>query len=323
MIRLLIFLICLIGLAAPAAKLSPPLVFTETCDASAVVSVTDDLFAVASDEDNFLRFYRWSQPGKPVHTANLNTLFFAKKKSPEMDIEAAARLGQRVFWITSHGRNSKGEAAPERAGLFALEITNVNAEAIVRPVGTIYTNLIADLSREPKLADFRLGDAAKLPPKTKGGLNIEALTATPEGALFIGFRNPIPKGRALIVLLLNPNGVLTGQPAEFGDAITLDLGGLGLRGMKTIRSGYYLLAGPADGGATSQLFFWKGDKSKPQPVAGINFSGINPEGICWVDSGNDSALLVLSDDGSRQMNGEACKDLPKSERQFRAFRVSR
>jgi len=317
-----VFVIFLITFVAHAATLGPPIVFVETCDASAGVSVSDDLFAVANDEDNLLRFYRWSQPGKPVHTANLNTLLFGKKKSPEMDIEAAARIGSRVFWITSHGRKANGEFAPDRARLFALEITDTNGEILVRRVSGSYTNLIDDLAREPKLARFHLADAAKLAPKKSGGLNIEALAATPEGALLIGFRNPIPEGRALIVPLLNPNEVLSGRSPHFGGAIALDLGGLGLRGMETVANGYYLIAGPANGGAPSRLFFWKGDASAPQPISGINFSGMNPEGIFLRNATNQSDFLLLSDDGAREENGKECKNLPKSERRFRAFRFS-
>jgi hypothetical protein len=221
-----------------ASTLGQSLIFKETCDASAAVSVTDDLFAVANDEDNLLRFYRWSQPGEPVQTNNLNTLFFGKKKSAEMDIEAAALLGRRVFWITSHGRNKKGKVTPGRCGFFALEISESNNEISVRPAGTLYTHLLDDFRHEPKLAGFQLANAAELAPKAKGGLNIEALAATPNGELLIGFRNPIPKGRALIVPLLNPNDLLSGGRARFGDAILLDLNGLGLRGMENVRDGY-------------------------------------------------------------------------------------
>ena len=138
----------------------------------------------------------------------------------------------------------------------------------------------------------------------------------------IGFRNPIPQGRALIVPLLNPEDLLSGKRARFGDAILLDLIGLGLRGMESVEGGYYLIAGPADGGGVSQLFFWKGDESKPQPVTDIHFPGLNPEGICVVN-GSQSELILLSDDGAREVNGKECKDLPKSQRQFRALRVTR
>lgn len=322
MIRSFFFLSSIIAMTTHAANLRGPLVFKETCDASAVVNIADDLFAVASDEDNLLRFYRWSQRGKPVHTNNLNTLFLGKKKSPEMDIEAVTRLGQRIFWITSHGRKANGDPAPARSKLFALEITNAQAEITVRIVPGFYTNLITDLAREPKLAAFGLSAAAELAPKSSGALNIEGMTATPDGSLLIGFRNPIPKGRALIVPLLNPNEVLSSGSPRFGDAITLDLGGLGLRGMETVSSGYYLLAGPNNGGAPCKFFFWNGKGSEPQPVSGINFSTLNPEGICAINTGDKTELLLLSDDGSRKFDGKECKDLPESERQFRAFRFT-
>lgn len=310
------------GTIVRAASSSESVVFKEICDASAIVSVTDDLFAVANDEDNLLRFYRWNRPGSPVYTSQLNAMFFGKKKAPEMDIEATARLGQQIFWITSHGRNRKGKAAPERCGFFALEISESNGEIILRQTGKLYTHLLDDLFREPKLATFDLANAAKLAPKARGGLNIEALAATPSGELLIGFRNPIPQGRALIVPLLNPEDLLSGKRARFGDAILLELNGLGLRGMESVEGGYYLIAGPADGGGVSQLFFWKGDESKPQPVTDIHFPGLNPEGICVVN-GSQSELILLSDDGAREVNGKECKDLPKSQRQFRALRVTR
>src|SRR5690606_6673145 len=146
--------------------------------ASAIVSVTDDLFAVANDEDNLLRFYRWNRPGSPVYTSQLNAMFFGKKKAPEMDIEATARLGQQIFWITSHGRNRKGNAAPERCAFFALKISVSNGEISLRQTRKLYTRLLDDLLRAPKLATFDLANAAKLAPKARGRLNIDALAAT-------------------------------------------------------------------------------------------------------------------------------------------------
>jgi hypothetical protein len=180
---------------------------------------------------------------------------------------------------------------------------------------------VADLLREPKLARFHLAQAAELAPKAQGGLNIEALTDTPQGSLLIGFRNPTPDDRALVVPLLNPNAVLTGQPAEFGDPILLDLGGLGLRGIGSTGRGYYLMAGPVDSEADCRLFLWSGGESQPQPIQGVRFPGINPEGICFHDAEGKSNFLVLSDDGTRHVAGQECKSLPQSQRQFRAFRL--
>jgi len=300
-----------------------PLVFSGICDASAAAAVDSDLFVVANDEDNLLRFYRLSRPGAPVHVYEVGPPARKKNQSAEMDIEGAARIGNRVFWIGSHGQNADGEFAPNRHRLFALDISNSADGVRVRPVGTPYTNLVADMAREPKLARFRLEHAAQVKPKAHGGLNIEALTDTPEETLLIGFRNPVPQNRALLVPLLNPNEVITGKSARFGDPILLDLGGLGLRGIGSTPGGYYLIAGPVQGDAESRLFFWRGGDAAPELVPNITLAGLNPEGICFHDSDDHTDFLVLSDDGTRNLHGEDCRDLPASERRFRVARVPR
>src|SRR5690349_9033089 len=116
--RFICLLLVITAAVARGASLSEPLVFTGTCDASAASALSDDLFVVANDEDNFLRFYRMSRPGKPVQTFDLRPVLSLKGKS-EMDLEAAARLGQKVFFISSHGRNAEGKAAPGRHQFFA------------------------------------------------------------------------------------------------------------------------------------------------------------------------------------------------------------
>src|SRR6185436_16331903 len=102
-------------------------------------------------------------------------------------------------------------------------------EMRLAPVGRPYQNLLLDLVREPSLKRFKLGKASALAPKSAGALNIEALCSTPGQHLLIGFRNPIPERRALIVPLLNPNELIEGKRARFGEPILLDLGGLGIR----------------------------------------------------------------------------------------------
>jgi hypothetical protein len=314
---------CLILAGELSAAQSPPVVFSGMCDASAAVALDDDLFAVGNDEDNLLRFYRVSRPGKPVHTYNLNPFLFGKKKAPEADLEGAARLGDRVYWITSHGQNAQGKPSPNRHRFFALQMTSRDNGIDVRPVGRPYTNLLSDLARDPRLTRYRLAEAAQRAPKDQGGLNVEALTDTPEGDLLIGFRNPIPAGHALIVRLLNPSELLEGQPAQFGEPLLLDLGGKGLRGMGSTGSGYYLIAGPAGADAESQVFFWPGGNATPEPIAGQRFPGLNLEGLCFHDSRGRADFLILSDDGSLVSNGRECKSLPQDERCFRAFRLSR
>jgi len=325
------FVFSLIGLGfltlvGHGATLGEPMVFNGTCDASAAMALDRDLFVVASDEDNVLRFYRPSQPGKPVYKYDMRRLLSFKSKSLETDLEGAARLGSHLFFIGSHGRNAEGKFAPNRHRFFALELTERAGKMSVQPVGKPYTSLVADLSRDPKYARFHLAEAAERAPKSPGGLNIEALAETSTGGLLIGFRSPIPEHRALLAPLLNPEEVLKGQPPRFGDPILLDLGGLGLRDMCSTPQGYYLLAGPDTGHAQShldsRLFTWAGGESLPAPVAGLPFHKVNPEGIFFLNVNDRSDFMIISDDGKRKINGEECKKLPESERQFRAYRLT-
>lgn len=321
--KILALLSGLMTVVAHAGKLGEPVVFTGTCDASAAVAVSGDLFVVANDEDNLLRFYRFSKPGPPVQTFDLKPWFTDKKKAPEADLEAAAQLGDTIFFITSHGRNSAGKPAPARQRLFALTLSATNGHTTVHRAGQIYTNLVTDLATDSRYTAFELGDAAELAPKAQGGFNIEALVATPEGALLIGFRNPIPRGRALLAPLLNPREVIQGQRAKLGDPRQLELGGLGLRDMCATTNGYYLLAGPASGGhGESRLYFWSGGSAAPQLIGDVHFPKSNPEGICYFDFGSPGDFLIVSDDGTRKINGKECKTLPEAQRQFRAYRYA-
>lgn len=312
------------AMATCCAAIAPaPIFFSGLSDASAAVQLQGDLFAVASDEDNILQFYRLDQPGNSVGSFDLRPFLFHSRKGPECDLEAAARIGNRVYWIASHGRDAAGEPAPSRHRFFALEVQGDGTNVHLRPVGRAYTNLLVDLMQEPALARYRLAEAAARAPKAAGGLNIEALTDTPEGGLLIGFRNPIPEGRALIVPLINPAEVVAGHRPRFGAPILLDLGGLGLRGIGSTADGYFLIAGPADRGAECQLYRWAGGTATPQRNGDVRLEGINPEGICFHDDHGRSEFVILSDDGSLMVDGKEAKKLPRKQRQFRAFRILR
>jgi hypothetical protein len=321
-VKLVCLLIYLATVNAFAAKLSEPVVFTGTCDASAAIALSGDLFLVANDEDNLLRFYRFSRPGSPVQTFDLKPLFSTKRKASEVDLEGAVRLGDLVFFVSSHGRNSAGKPAPARQRFFALALAETNGTTTINSVGQTYTNLVVDLARHPEYRRFDLDDAAGLAPKAPGGFNIEALAATPEGTLLIGFRSPIPQGRALIATLRNPQAVITGKPPEFGPPLLLDLGGLGLRDMCATADGFYLVAGPAAGDAESRLYFWAGSNNQPRCLNELRFPKSNPEAICYLDFGTGADYLILSDDGTRKINGKECKTLPEAQRQFRAYRFA-
>lgn len=288
-------------------------VATETycgsCDASAIMALDDDLFVAADDEDSIMRIYSRQQGGAALFRTNLAS-FLGFEPRDEADIEGSARIGDRVYWITSHGNNRKGKEQESRQRFFAVRTRSSIDGYRIETVGRPYSGLLDDLLREPRLAKFNLQASANLPPKTPGALNIEGLAATPDGHLLIGFRNPVPAGRALIVPLLNPSEVISGQKPRLGDPMLLDLGGYGIRGIESSQSGYWLIAGSVDGKGKSRLYQWSGvGTEQPRPVTHVNFAGINPEAISIMERDGVEELFVVSDDGMKLINGVECKKL--------------
>jgi hypothetical protein len=115
----------------------------------------------------------------------------------------------------------------------------------------------------------------------------------------MGFRNPIPGGKALLIPMLNPDEVIERKPARFGDAILLDLGGLGIRDMAYLDGQYLIIAGHPDGLGHSHLYFWRGDSAKPVRIEVRHFKEYNPEAIIVYPEKGFEKIQVLSDDGTR------------------------
>jgi len=292
---------------ARAAQTSEITSYRGMCDASAAVAIGADVFAVGNDEDNTLRLYRAKDGGIPFQSSDLSNFLKVDPKSPESDLEGAAWLGNQIFWITSHGRNRDGKFRESRHRFFATSVaTNDNLRLV--PIGRPYTRLLADLAQDPRLKPYRLAAASKLPPKHRDALNIEGLCAMPDGHLLIGFRNPIPLGRGLVVPLLNPTEMITGVPAKLGDPMLLNLGGQGVRDIGFWQGRYMIVAGSPDAEGVSHLYSWKGPGFEPERMQGIDLHDFNPEALVVYPS-HPNSFQVLSDDGTRQIQGQECKHL--------------
>jgi hypothetical protein len=298
--------------SAPAERLK----YYGMCDASAVEALDDEFFIVGDDEDNILRVYSRLHGGLPVQTFNLSPFLGLGRKKGEVDLEAASRIGDRVYWITSHGANSSGEFDPHRHRFFATTVKMANGKVSIQPVGKAYSGLFQDLSRDPRLAKFGLTPGGYREPKSVGGLNIEGLAATADGKLLIGFRNPIPQGRALVVPLENPAEVVEGKTARFGEPILLDLDGLGIRSMDWQNGRYLLVAGSFNGEGTSQLYEWHGGTDKPRRLERTELVGLNPESITFFQVEGTDRLWVVSDDGTMKVAGVDCKKLKNQNQKF-------
>ena len=319
-LRTIVLLVGILG--AQGAALSPPTTYFGMCDASAAVALGTNLFVVANDEDNALRVYRRYPGALPVARFDMSSFLRVNRKSPETDLEGAARIGDRIYWITSHGQNAKGKDSPSRHRFFATTVRISGDSASLEPVGRPYTSLLRDFLIDPRLSSFHLASASRLAPKAPGGLNIEGLTSTPEGQLIIGFRNPLPGGRALLIPLLNPADLIGGKPARFGNPLLLDLGGLGVRSMGWGNGRFLIIAGHYDNDGVSRLFEWAGPGSLAKPIEGVSFSGLNPEGIAFELEEGRHEFLVLSDDGTLKIGGIDCKKLQDpAQRRFRGYQL--
>ena len=291
------------AVAANEFSLSTPVLFEGAVDGSAAADVGDGFFVDATDEDNEFRLY--DVTGR-VAFKKLDVGVEAAVKSAlgvenieECDLEGAAKIGDLIFWIGSHGRNKNAEEKKERQVLFATKLTGSGKDAKLEIAGKVYTKLLDDLVNDPALAQFDLGKAATLAPKDEGALNIESLAADGD-KLWIGFRNPKSKG-ALLVPLLNPTEIIKeGARAKLGEPVTLKLGELGVRDMVAWDDSFLIIAGDsidryALGAKPSRVFLWKpGTESKD---IGVDFGDLNPEAIVIMGDGDNTRILILSDDG--------------------------
>jgi hypothetical protein len=291
-------------------------------DASAAVAVSTNLFLVADDEVNTLCLYSTEAADLPLATFDLSSFLEVEGKFPEADLEGAARIGDRAFWIGSHGANRSGKERLSRCRLFAVDIGLKGSQVTVTPVGRPYAHLLEQLESDPRFQRFHFQRAARRPPKEPGGLAIEGLAATPEGGLLIGFRNPLFHGRALIIPLLNPNEVIAGRRPRFGSEMQVDLGGLGVRDLAFWKGQYVILAGPTGLGSPFRLYEWQGARSPAKPFASIDWGDLSPEAIIIYPDRGLQELQILSDDGQRLIGGVPMKKVEnRQEKSFRSIWV--
>jgi hypothetical protein len=275
------------------------------CNASAAIAMGPNRFVVADDELNILRLY---EVGKRAGTPVPFYEFLQTKADKESDIEGAAVLGDSIYWITSHGTNKNAEIQERRYRFFAT----TKAAPIKAVEAAPNKAFIEDL--KGKLTAFDLAKASTIAPKAPGGLNIEGLAALGTDKLLIGFRNPLPGGKTLIVPLQNPAAVSKGKPAVFGTPILLDLGGRGVRSLERVGDRYLIVAGPIDDGDDFRIYGWAGPQTTvvtelPKAVLG----DLHVEALFAL--GQD--VYVLSDDGKR--DGIECDARPT--KSFRGLRI--
>jgi hypothetical protein len=298
-------------LAAGAASGARAMEYKGLCEASAGAFLDATHCAVASDETNTLHIYERGKPdpiGKGVDMED----FTGFDKS---DLEGAAAIGDRVYWISSHSFSKKNKDKAERKVFFATKIVMENGKPTLEPTGKPVTSL-------------RDGIAAAAGAQP-GELNIEALSATPERGLLVGLRSPLRKvdgaNQAIVVPFKNPADVIDNGAAPNLDTVfTLKLNGRALRSMDLIATSparYIIVAGPVADGPGFALFRWDGPGTDPEEITGgPDLTGLTPEGAMAVPG--TELVQLLSDDG--EVNGIKCDDEkdPPEKRKFRSIDVT-
>jgi hypothetical protein len=302
--------------------------YLAVCDASAAAYLGNGHFAVADDESDVLQVYRRGGGG-PVGELRLSRYLNPGDRRPnarpvEIDIEGAAAIGDRIYWISSHGRKKDGSVDPQRWRLFATDVDRRAPTPSLMPAGgKAYKSLLVDIATDSRLAFLK--EAAELKPEAKGGFNIEGLAATPDGGLLVGFRNPQVTGAAVVLPITNPAAMVDkGAKPQFGDPILLDLGGRGVRSIERVGDQYLIAAGPYGDADTSRampvfvLYRWSGRADQaPEMVRSLDFGSFRAEAMFFDADAKD--LYLLSDDGAEQVNGRDCKDRKTGE-QDKSFR---
>lgn len=297
---------------AEPAVLVQPFTYRGLAAASAAAALGSELFVVADDETNVLTVYRRDH-SDPVARLDLAAVL-GTDADKESDLEGAATMGERTYWISSHGRSANGDPQPRRHRFFATELwteSGTRRTALI-PVGRPYGDLLGDLVASGALQAYRLEATAAHAPEAEHGLNIEGLAAAPDGkGLLIGLRNPAPRGMALVISLLNPAMVLQGEPAQFGPAIELDLGGMAVRSMDLVDQAYLIGAGPPGATGAYALYHWSGQPDEAPVRLECDLGSLRPEALFWIPGTRQ--VQILSDDGSPH-----AKSLPKEQQEFRS-----
>lgn len=301
--------------AARSSQAQEVLVYHGTSDTSAAAAVGEKMFVAADDENNILRLYKIDKAPFPVLSYDLTEFLGTSPKYPEADIEAATIIGSRIYWITSHGRNKNGKIRPNRYRFFAADIKVDNNDVTITPVGTPCRTLIHNLLKTDIMRPLELDKAArfdesnltkierkKLAPKQQG-LNIEGLCASADGStIYIGFRNPRPKAKALVVPLSNPKEVVEKQhPPIFAQPMLWDLKGMGIRSMEYshFHRAYFIIAGPHNEYPEFVLYRWSGENKRPPTLVKqllLQRQNFTPEALATFQT--SPRLLLLSDDGT-------------------------
>lgn len=257
--------------AAPLEEL-PTFRYRGLCEASAVVALGPNRFAVASDESRLIRIYERGKPDPIGATVDMGEA---------EDFEGAAKVGNSLLWVTSHSLTKKGKDQAKRKQLIETSIAGGTLT-----VGRRFEDLRARITELLNAAEWPL----------KAVLNIEGMAATPEGDLLFGLRAPLYDEKAAIARIPNPLAS-PGAAAAAPRLWWLDLESRGIRSLEYIGTGahaYLIVAGrTGEGDPDGALFWWDGESNQvtPGPDVALKDRLVAAKGLISRDVVPEAAIL--------------------------------
>lgn len=314
------------------------------CDASGVIPLrfgADPIFSVADDEINVVKTFR-SGATAALSTFNVGgKLVGSQSSGNELDTEGAAIVNGKHFYITSHGRDKSGNLdSYGRYWFFSRNYTYGYHHLVDDMLNTTLNPALASLkSVLASATQFSSATVASLAPKDQG-LCFEGFS---EGSVateaYIGLRNPLIGGKAILIPFTNPEAVLAANPstsktglARFGEAIStpFDFGGRAFRAITKVPAGstlstgeamprFLIVAGAIDSTPPVwQLYSWSGIVTESATLIGALPDKI--ESIFWDNLGK--VLWAISDEGSTLISGTECKSASSSKKFFYGYKVA-
>lgn len=210
------------------------------------------------------------------------------------DLEGAARQGDFIYAFTSHARKKNGSRQASREQLVRFQVQG--DEIVEMAVAGDLRDAI--LRQHPDLQEAM--DSRR--PEVDG-FNIEGLAFDAQGRhLLVALRKPLIEGRAILLTIENPVEIFErGEAPRIGpELLQLDLDGRGIRSIEYMPElkGHLILAGNKGPSEAQRLWLWPESGSQPQPVSIAGQTGFaNGEGLARVRSGDETLILIVSDDG--------------------------
>ncbi len=291
-------------------------------DVSAIACVSETLCIAASDETRFAEVVRLDRedftmsPERYVYLEDteISKMGNDKKSVKELDIEAAAAVGNTVVLIGSHGRSRNGSTQAARFGVYTFSLSEAtlddwsakrspdDAERLrskgVKRLGGD-TDPLSDGMIAQLLAQVEMGKSMPLTNAwdhclQQNGFNIEGL-AISGSRIFIGMRGPIQHSR-VFVLSAELNAFLKDEVKGAMVHEIPVMNGSGIRAIEPLDDGFLVLTGTSQvdkaiKGECSEaeiqeavqpaLYFWGGkqDPDTVAPLALFTKKTLKPEGL--------------------------------------------